>query len=121
MLVARALSAGFVGLVLESWQGVRADDSQTISAEQQQLELGSGLLAIIAIASIAVLVGGRMAERACRVGLLKAVGSTPCLIAVLLAENLLLAIAATILGVAIGRLVAPVLTRRSDHSRPTAV
>jgi putative ABC transport system permease protein len=96
---------------LEPWQSIRADDSQTISAEQQQLEMGSALLALIAVAGIAVLVGGRMAEQTRRVGLLKAVGATPGLVAVVLvAENLLLAIAGSIVGVAIGRVIAPALT-----------
>ena len=50
---------------------------------------------MLAIASIAVLVGGRMAQQTRRVGLLKAVGATPALIAAtLLAENMLLAVAA---------------------------
>lgn len=96
---------------LESSQGIRADDSATISEEQQLLQVGSALLAMIAVAGIAVLVGGRMAEQTRRVGLLKAVGATPRLVAmVLLAENLLLAIAATIVGVVVGRLIAPALT-----------
>jgi putative ABC transport system permease protein len=100
---------------LESWQNLRADDSQTISDERQLLEMGTALLAIIAVAGIAVLVGGRMAEQTRRVGLLKAVGGTPALVAaVLLAENLLLAFAATIVGVAIGRVAGPVLTTPSN-------
>src|SRR5262249_12813034 len=69
------------------------------------------LLAILAIASIAVVVGGRMAEQTRRVGLLKAVGATPRLVAViLLAENLLLALTATVVGLAAGQLIVPVLT-----------
>jgi putative ABC transport system permease protein len=96
---------------LESWQGIRADDSITIADERQLLEIGSVLLAIIAVAGIAVMVGGRMAEQTRRVGLLKAVGATPRLVAlVLLAENLVLAAAGTIIGLALGRLVAPTLT-----------
>jgi putative ABC transport system permease protein len=96
---------------LQSWQEIRAGDSFTIAAEQQVLDVGVALLAMIAIAGIAVLVGGRMAEQTRRVGLLKAVGSTPRLVAViLLAENLLLAVTAAIIGVAVGRLVAPALT-----------
>jgi putative ABC transport system permease protein len=71
----------------------------------------SWLMAMIAIASIAVLVGGRMAEQTLRVGLLKAVGAIPSLVAVvLLAENLLLALATTVVGVAAGLLLAPQLT-----------
>lgn len=100
---------------LESWPDIRADDSQTIADERQVLGIGAVLLALIAVAGIAVLVGGRMAEQTRRVGLLKAVGGTPGLLAVvLLAENLLLAVAATVIGVATGRLLAPVLTSPGD-------
>lgn len=96
---------------LEPWQGIRSDDSQTIADEQQLLAAGSALLAVVAIAGIAVLVGGRMAEQTRRVGLLKAIGATPRLVAVvLLAENVALAIAATVVGVSVGRLLAPLLT-----------
>jgi ABC-type antimicrobial peptide transport system permease subunit len=52
-----------------------------------------------------------MAEQTRRVGLLKAVGATPKMVAVvLLAENLLLALAAAAVGVTVGQLIAPVLT-----------
>ena len=75
-------------------------DGKVIAIEQQALLIVSWLLAMLAIASIAVLVGGRMAEQTRRVGLLKAVGATPRLVAVvLLAENLLLALAAAVVGV----------------------
>ena len=60
-----------------------------VQDEQQVLLAGSWLLGLLAMASVAVLVGGRMAEQTRRVGLLKAVGGTPGLVAaVLLAENL---------------------------------
>jgi putative ABC transport system permease protein len=96
---------------LQDWQGIRADDSTTIASEQQLLEMGSALLAMIAVAGIAVLVGGRMAEQTRRVGLLKAVGATPKLVAtVLMAENLALATAGMVAGVATGRIIAPALT-----------
>jgi ABC-type antimicrobial peptide transport system permease subunit len=63
------------------------------------------------VASVAVLVGGRMAEQTRRVGLLKAVGSTPGLVAaVLLAEHLVLAVVAAATGLLLGWLVAPLLT-----------
>jgi putative ABC transport system permease protein len=52
-----------------------------------------------------------MAEQTRRVGLLKAVGATPKMVAVvLLAENLLLALAAAAVGVTVGQLIAPALT-----------
>jgi putative ABC transport system permease protein len=58
-----------------------------------------------------VLTAGRMAERTRRVGLLKAVGGTPDLVtAVLLAENLLLAVVAAGVGLLIGWLAAPLIT-----------
>jgi ABC-type antimicrobial peptide transport system permease subunit len=72
--------------------------------------VASWLLGLLAVASVAVLVGGRMAEQIRRVGLLKAVGGTPGLIAgVLLAQYLLLALLAAGAGLALGRLIAPVL------------
>jgi putative ABC transport system permease protein len=89
---------------------LRAADYRVIALDQKVLLIGSWLLAMLAIASIAVVVGGRMAEQTRRVGLLKAVGATPALVAVvLLAENLLLALAAAILGLAAGGLLAPAL------------
>ena len=79
--------------------------------EQQVLLTGSLLLGLLAVASVAVLVGGRMAEQIRRVGLLKAVGSTPGLVgAVLLAEHLVLAMAAAAIGLAAGWLAAPLVT-----------
>jgi putative ABC transport system permease protein len=78
--------------------------------DQKVLLIASWLLAMLAIASIAVVVGGRMAEQTRRVGLLKAIGATPRLIAVvLLAENLPLALAAAAVGLVAGDLITPVL------------
>jgi putative ABC transport system permease protein len=52
-----------------------------------------------------------MAEQTRRVGLIKAVGGTPALIAaVLLVENLLIALAAATIGLAAAQLLAPLLT-----------
>jgi putative ABC transport system permease protein len=101
--------------VLGSWQQIRASDGKVVSVEQRVLWSAGVLLAILAIASIGVLVGGRMAEQTRRVGLLKAVGATPRMVAVvLLAENLLLALAAAIVGVIGGELLAPLLTHTSN-------
>ena len=80
---------------MASWQGIAAVDGLLVQDEQQVLAPGAWLAALLAIASVAVLAGGRMAERTRRIGLLKAVGGTPGLIAaVLLAENLVLALLA---------------------------
>ena len=96
--------------LFESWQDVRANDYQVVVVDQKVLLIASWLLAMLAIASIAVAVGGRMADQTRRVGLLKAVGATPRLVAiVLLAENLLLALVAAIAGLGGGYLLAPLL------------
>ena len=84
---------------MASWQGIAAADGLLVQDEQQVLAPGAWLAALLAIASVAVLAGGRMAEQTRRVGLLKAVGGTPGLTAVvLLAENLLLALLAAGIG-----------------------
>lgn len=93
---------------LVSWQRVGAATSRVTESEEGVLLFGSSLLALLAIASVAVLAGGRMAGQVRRVGLLKAVGATPGLVAVvLLAEHLLVAVTAACLGLAVGWLAAP--------------
>jgi putative ABC transport system permease protein len=98
--------------VLQSWQDIRAQIAADLERnEQQVLLIGSRLLAVLAVASVAVLVGGRMADQTRRVGLLKAVGGTPSLVAaVLLAEYLVVAVLAAAAGLAAGWLTAPLLT-----------
>src|SRR5580704_577808 len=94
-----------------SWQTLQAGYSLEVNAEQAVLTPAAWLAGLLAIASVAVLAGGRMAERTRRVGLLKAVGGTPGLVAViLLAENLVLALAAAAAGLVIGWLGAPLIT-----------
>lgn len=69
------------------------------------------LLGLLALGSVAVLVGSRLAVHRRRVGLLKTIGATPGLVAsTFLAENLLLALIAAALGLVGGWLVAPLLT-----------
>jgi putative ABC transport system permease protein len=98
--------------VLQSWQQIRGVVEADLERnEQNVLLIGSRLLAVLAVASVAVLVGGRMADQTRRVGLLKAVGATPRLVAaVLLAEYVVVALIAAAAGLAAGRLIAPVLT-----------
>jgi putative ABC transport system permease protein len=70
------------------------------------------LLALLAIASVTVLVGRRLSEYAPRVGLLKAVGGTPSVVAAtFLAENLVLALLAAIVGLVAGWLASPLVTQ----------
>jgi ABC-type antimicrobial peptide transport system permease subunit len=69
------------------------------------------LLALLAMATVAVVAGARMTEQEKRVGLLKAAGGGPPLTAaVLLAEHLVVALVAGVAGVIAGRLAAPLLT-----------
>src|SRR6185437_6548023 len=85
------------------WPQISRQDAQLVRAEQQIMLVGSWLLALLAVASLAILVGGRMAGQIRRVGLLKAVGGTPELVAgVLLAEYLTLAVLAAAAGLAAG-------------------
>ncbi len=92
------------------WQAIQSGDGLLVQDEQQVLSPGAWLVALLAMASVAVLAAGRMAERTRRVGLLKAVGGTPETVAItLLAENLVLALAAAAAGLVIGRLGAPLI------------
>jgi ABC-type lipoprotein release transport system permease subunit len=93
------------------WQDIRDQTSELVRNQRRVLLIGSRLVGLLAVASIAVMVGGRMANQTRRVGLLKAVGGTPGLAAaVLLAEYLVTALVAAAAGIAAGWLIAPVLT-----------
>jgi ABC-type lipoprotein release transport system permease subunit len=97
-----------------SWQEISGQDAKMVASQRLVLLIGSWLLGLLAVASVAVLAGGRMAEQTRRVGLLKAVGSTPGLVAaVLLAEYLVLALIAAAAGLVAGSLAAPLLTSPS--------
>jgi ABC-type antimicrobial peptide transport system permease subunit len=97
--------------ILLSWQSIRDADNGVVQIEQAAMQFGGWLLALLAIAGMAVLAGRRMVEQTRRVGLLKAVGGTPGLVAaVLLAEHLALALLAAAVGLLAGRLVTPLLT-----------
>ena len=97
--------------VLTSWQSIADNDGLLVQDEQQVLTPGAWLLGLLALASVAVLVGGRMSEQATRVGRLKAVGATPGLVTlVLLAENVVLALVAAAVGLCAGWLAAPLIT-----------
>ncbi len=72
--------AAATAATLYPWQVIRDGDAQVIAKAQQVLVTGSTLLALLAVASVAILVGGRMAEQTRRIGLMKAVGGTPALL-----------------------------------------
>lgn len=95
-----------------SWQNISWLEGKVVLTEQRDMVIFSWLLGLLAIASVAVLVGGRIADQIRRVGLLKAVGGTPGLAAaVFLGEYLLVALVAAAAGLTIGWLVAPLLIK----------
>ena len=99
------------GPALATWQDILDMHTNVVQDQQLALLSGSWLVGSLAVASIAVLAGGRMADQTRRVGLLKAVGGTPRLVAaVLLAEYVVVALLATAAGLAAGWLAAPLLT-----------
>jgi len=96
---------------LTGWQDISQQDGNVVRNEELVMMVASWLLCLLAVASVAVLVAGRVADQIRRVGLLKAVGATPALVAaVFLAEYLVLALVAAAAGLIAGRLVAPLLT-----------
>ena len=97
---------------LYSWQSIRDGDAQVIAKVQKVLFTGSWLLALLALTSVAVLVGGRMTEQTRRVGLLKAVGGTPRFVAVvLLFEHVLVGLCSAGVGLLVGWQVAPLVDK----------
>jgi ABC-type antimicrobial peptide transport system permease subunit len=97
---------------VSNWEGTAAEDARLVQDGHGVLQPGALLLALLAIASVAVLVGRRLSEYARRVGLLKAVGGTPSVVAAtFLSENLVLAIFAAAVGLVVGWLVSPLLTK----------
>jgi len=95
----------------QAWQAINNASANLVDNQRRALLTGGSLLAVLALASVAVLVGGRMADQIRRVGLLKAVGGTPSLVAaVLLAEYVVVALLAAGAGLVAGRLAAPLLT-----------
>jgi putative ABC transport system permease protein len=99
------------GSAWTTWQQIQNADNNLVSVAQQVLTPGAWLAIALAVASVAVLAGGRMAEQTLRVGQLKAAGGTPALVAaVLLAEHLFLALVAAAAGLLTGWLAAPLLS-----------
>jgi len=93
-----------------SWQFMIGQDATIIAASQPILVIGSWLLSFLAITGVATLAAGRAAKQTRRVGLLKAVGATPGLIAVvLLTEYVTLALLADALGLLSARLAQPAI------------
>jgi putative ABC transport system permease protein len=98
-----------------TWQVIAGQDAVALHQTEPVLDVGAWLLGFLAIAGVAGLAAGRAAQQTRRVGLLKAVGASPGLIAaVLLAEYLILALAADALGLLTGWLAAPALSDPSS-------
>jgi putative ABC transport system permease protein len=94
-----------------AWQSIQGAVNALIGIEQVALGVGGWLLGLLALAGLGVLAGRRMTEQSKRVGLLKAAGATPATVAaVLLVEQLTLAVAAAAAGLLAGWLIAPLLT-----------
>ena len=97
---------------LTSWTEIAYGDASFLRTDQAFLFTGATLLGVLALASVAVLVGGRLAEGTRRVGLLKATGGTPGLVAAtFLAENLFLALVAAFVGLLAGWRAAPLISK----------
>ncbi|MGD0554308.1 MAG: FtsX-like permease family protein [Streptosporangiaceae bacterium] len=96
---------------LSTWQSIAGQDSTALRGAEPVLDIGAWLLGFLAIAGVAGLAAGRAVQQTRRVGLLKAVGAAPGLIAaVLLAEYLFLGLLAATLGLLAGWLAAPALS-----------
>lgn len=95
---------------LVPWQEIEERDGRPVARAQQTLVVGSWLLAILAVAGVVGIVAGRVLGRRRRVGLLKATGAGPAMVAAVhLAEYLVLGVAAAGAGLFAGLSVAPTL------------
>jgi putative ABC transport system permease protein len=101
-------------VLAQPWQLTREWAISDQHRVRQILNVGAWALALLSMAGVAVLTGGRTADNRRRAGLLKAVGATPRLVgAILWTEHALIAVAAAALGAALGRAIAPLLVTSS--------
>ena len=99
---------------LSTWQDVASRQAEQLASERTAVVSASTLLVILALATLVVLVGGRMSDEVRRVGMLKAAGATPGFVArLLLASYLAVGLVAALAGLASGRLLAPRLVSLS--------
>ncbi|RBQ16741.1 ABC transporter permease [Spongiactinospora rosea] len=116
-----------VRINFHSWQFTAQQDMTILRNSEPILVIGSWLLGFLAVTGVVALAAGRAAEQTRRAGLLKAVGATPGLIAVvLLTEYLALALAGDALGLLIARLAMPAIasptaSRIGDAAGPGGV
>ena len=99
---------------LETWEQRRADSHSDIDTVAGTLLAAGIVIAILTIATAAVLVAGRMSVRIRQIGTLKAVGVTPRqIVLALLLEYGAVALAATAVGIGMGLLLAPAIANTS--------
>jgi putative ABC transport system permease protein len=99
---------------LETWEERRAESHSDIDIVAGTLLAAGILIAMLTIATAAVLVAGRMSARIRQVGTLKAVGVTPRqIVLALVLECGAVALVATAIGIGVGLLLAPVVADTS--------
>ena len=102
------------GPILVSWQEVASRQAEQLTNERAVVVFGSTLLVLLALATLVVLVAGRMADEVRRIGTLKAAGATPGFVArLLLVSYLAVGLVGALLGVVAGRMLAPRLVSES--------
>jgi ABC-type lipoprotein release transport system permease subunit len=93
---------------LDTWQSVAARQAEQLAHERTAVAFGSTLLVILALATLVVLVGGRLGDEVRRVGTLKAAGAGPGFVAgLLLTSYLVIGLAAAMVGLVSGQLLTP--------------
>ncbi len=98
------------GLLVDDWQSTRLDALTDVLFALFGLIVGAVSLTLLAAASVAVAVAGRMAAQTRRAAILKATGATPRFVAgVMLAEYILVAAVAGTAGLLAGSWLAPLL------------
>jgi putative ABC transport system permease protein len=118
---AAAHATGPDHLFVDDWQSTRLDALTDVLFAQFGLIVGAVALALLAAASVAVAVAGRMAAQTRRSAVLKAAGATPRFVAtVALAGYLTFALAAGVAGLVAGTYLAPLLARPVDGVLGTA-
>ncbi|MDG4822963.1 FtsX-like permease family protein [Asanoa sp. WMMD1127] len=106
-----AASAAYrVGTEVTTWQHVNHMNGLLYRDARTALLVGSWLLSGMALAGVTGIVAGRIIGQRRRVGLLKAVGAGPAMIAAVhLAEYLAMGLAGAVIGIAAGWFAAPLL------------
>jgi putative ABC transport system permease protein len=100
----------FRGGQVHCWQEFAATNGRLNEGAREAMLVGSWLLTVLAVAGVAGIVAGRIMGQRRRVGLLKAVGAGPAMVAAVhLAEYLVIGLAAAGIGLAVGWFAAPPL------------